>query len=133
MRQETFTLFFLAVTLLLLIWRVRRGYACGMMREIANILSGAAALLCAALILFAVSSARGKKTHVFLASIAVLLCLGLVFKIASLIFRPLFAFEKISFVNGVNKWLGAALGAAEALALSYLLTKALPYLGVHII
>lgn len=122
-----------AVMLVLLIWRVRRGYACGMMQEIANILSGAVALLCVFLIFFAINSARGKSMHVLAACIVALILLGICFKICSLIFRPLLAVEKISVVSGINKILGAALGMAEGCAMAFLFYKVFGYFGIHIL
>lgn len=121
-----------AVMLVLLIWRVRRGYACGMMQEIANILSGTIALICVFLIFFAINSVRGKSMHVLAACIVALILLGICFKICSLIFRPLLAVDKISIVSGINKILGAALGAAEACLLGFLLIKALDYFGIFV-
>lgn len=130
MRYEMVDFACAAVMLLLLIWRVRRGFACGMMQEIANILSGAVALICVFLIFFAVNSVRGKTMHVLAACIVALILLGICFKICSLIFRPLLAVEKICIVSGVNRILGAVLGGAEACLLSFLLIKALSYFGI---
>lgn len=130
MRQEMMDIACLAVMVLLLIWRVRCGFASGMMQEIANILSGAVALVCVVLIFFAINSARGKTMHVLVACIAALILLGICFKICSLIFRPLLAIDKICIVSGINKFLGAILGAAEAFLLAFLLIKALDYFGI---
>lgn len=130
MRYEMISFASAAVMLVLLIWRVRRGYACGMMQEIANILSGAVALLCVFLIFFAINSARGKSMHVLAACIVALILLGICFKICSFIFRPLLAVEKISVVSGINKILGAALGIVEACLLTFFLIKALGYFGI---
>lgn len=132
MRHEMISFACAAVILILLIWRVRRGYACGMMQEIANILSGTVALLCVFLIFFAINSARGKSMHVLAACIVALILLGICFKICSLIFKPLLAVEKISVVSGINKILGAALGMAEGCALVFLLIKALSYFGIFV-
>lgn len=132
MRHEMISFACAAVMLVLLIWRVRRGYACGMMQEIANILSGTVALLCVFLIFFAINSARGKSMHVLAACIVALILLGICFKICSLIFRPLLAVEKISVVSGINKILGAALGAVEACLLAFFLIKALDYFGIFV-
>lgn len=129
MRHEMISFACAAVMLLLLIWRVRRGFACGMMQEIANILSGAVALVCVFLIFFAINSVRGKSMHVLAACIVALILLGICFKICSLIFRPLLAVEKICVVSGVNKFLGAVLGVAEACVLAFLLIKVLDYFG----
>ena len=132
MRHEMISFACAAVMLILLIWRVRRGYACGMMQEIANILSGAVALVCVFLIFFAINSARGKSMHVLAACIVALILLGICFKICSLIFRPLLAVGKISVVSGINKIFGAVLGAAEACLLAFFLIKVLDYFGIFV-
>lgn len=132
MRYEMINFACAAAMLLVLIWRVRRGYACGMMQEIANILSGAVALVCVFIIIFAINSARGKSMHVLAACIVALILLGICFKICSLIFRPLLAVEKICIVSGINKFLGAVLGAAEACLLAFLLIKLLNYFGIFV-
>ena len=62
-----------------------------MMQEIVNILSGAAALFCAALLLLAVNSAMTKSMHILTACIVALVILGIAFRLCSLIFRPLLA------------------------------------------
>lgn len=121
-----------AVMLVMLIWRVRRGYACGMMQETANVLSGTVALVCVLLIFFAINSVRGKSMHVLAACIVALILLGICFKICSLIFRPLLAVEKISVVSGINKILGAVLGAVEACLLAFLFIKVLDYFGIFV-
>lgn len=120
------------IMLVLLIWRVRRGFTCGMMQEIANILSGAAALVCVVLILFAINSVRGKTMHVFAACIVVLVLLGICFKICSLILRPLLAVDKICIVSGINKFLGAILGVVEACLLAFIIIKVVNYFGVSV-
>lgn len=133
MRHEMMNVACAAMMLILLIWRVKRGYACGMMQEIANILSGVLALVCVVLIFFAINSFRGKSMHVLAACIAALILLGICFKLCSLILRPLLAVEKISVVSAINKVLGAALGAAEACLLVFLLIKALGYFGIFVL
>ncbi|MDE7232627.1 MAG: hypothetical protein K2N37_06100, partial [Lachnospiraceae bacterium] len=58
------TFAFVAAMFLLFIWRVRGGYACGMMQEIVNVLSGAISLACVALVILAVSSAMNRSMHI---------------------------------------------------------------------
>ena len=48
-------LIFALILLLLLVWRIKRGFANGIMGEIVTIVSGAVALVCVALIFFAVT------------------------------------------------------------------------------
>lgn len=130
MRHEMISFACAAVMLLLLIWRVRCGFACGMMQEIANILSGVVAVACVFLVFFAINSAMGKSMHVLAACIVALILLGICFKICSLVFKPLLAVDKICVVSSINKFLGAVLGAAEACLLAFLLIKALDFFGI---
>lgn len=132
MRHEMISIACAAVVLLLLLWRVRRGFACGMMQEIANILSGVVAFVCVVLIFLAINSARGKSMHVLAACIVALILLGICFKICSLVFKPLLAVENICVVSGINKFLGAVLGVAEAGLLAFLLIKVLDYFGIYV-
>lgn len=132
MRHEMISIACAAVVLLLLLWGVRRGFACGMMQEIANILSGVVAFVCVVLIFLAINSARGKSMHVLAACIVALILLGVCFKICSLVFKPLLAVENICVVSGINKFLGAVLGVAEAGLLAFLLIKVLDYFGIYV-
>ncbi len=122
---------FAAVILLLLIWRIKRGYANGMMQEIMNLLSGVISLACVVLVFFAVSSAVKKSMHTLTACIVALVLLGVIFKICRLIFAPLLAVGSISVVSGINKLLGAVMGAAEGCLLAYILYKTLVYFGIY--
>lgn len=130
MRQELITVAFAAVIFLLFIWRVRGGYACGMMQEIVNILSGVISLACVALVFLAVSSAVNRSMHILTVCIVALIVLGICFKICRLIFTPLLAVGNISIVSGINKLLGAVLGAAEGCVLAFFLYKVLGYFGI---
>lgn len=133
MRQELVTFAFAAVVLLLFIWRVRGGYACGMMQEIVNLLSGVISLVCVALVFLAVTSAMSKSTHILTACIIALILLGIVFKLCRLIFAPMLAIGSISIVSGINKLLGAAMGAAEACLLAYFSYRMLSYFGIYVL
>lgn len=133
MRQELLTFVFAAIVLILFIWRVRGGYACGMMQEIVNLLSGVISLACVALIFLAVTSAMSKSTHILTACIIALILLGILFKVCRLIFAPLLAVSNISIVSGINKVLGAAMGAAEACLLAYFSYKALAHFGIYVL
>lgn len=132
MRQEMAAFAFAAVVLLVMVWRIRGGYACGMLQEMVNLVSGAIALVCVALIFLAVGSAMTGSMHVLTACVIALVLLGIVFKLCRLIFEPLLAVGNISIVSGINKLLGAALGAAEAFLLAYFSYKALVYFGIYV-
>ncbi len=132
MRQEMVKLAFAAVIILLFTWRIKGGYACGMMQEIVNILSGAAALFCVALIFLAVNSAMNKSMHTLTACIVALVILGVAFKVCSLIFKPLLAVENITLLSGINKLMGAALGVVEAGLLTYAAYRVLVFFEIHV-
>ncbi|MDE7197895.1 MAG: CvpA family protein [Lachnospiraceae bacterium] len=127
------TFVFTAIMLLILIWRIKRGYANGMMQEIVNLLSGVVSLACVALIFLAVRSAVDKSMHALTACIVALVLLGVVFKLCHLIFAPLLAVGSISIVSGINKLLGALMGAAEGCLLAYILYRAFIYLGIYVL
>ena len=133
MRQEMLTFAFAAVVLLLFIWRTRGGYACGLMQEIVNLLSGVISLACVALVFLAVTSAMNKSTHILTACIVALILLGILFKICRLIFAPLLAVGSISIVSGINKMPGAVMGAAEACLLAYFSYKVLAHFGIYVL
>lgn len=133
MRQDIITSAFAAIILLLLIWRIKKGYANGMMQEIVNLLSGVISLACVAFAFLAVSSAFNKSMHMLTACIVALILLGVVFKVCHLIFTPLLAVGNISIVSGINKLLGAVLGAAEGCLLAYVLYRVLAYFGIYVL
>lgn len=112
---------FALIVFLLFIWRIKKGFHNGIMKEIVTILSGAVSLVSVALVFFAISSYKEKALSVFSLCIIGLVVLGIVFKLCSLIFRPILAVSNISVIGGVNKIMGAVLGVVEAAALSILL------------
>ncbi len=125
-------LIFALILLLLLVWRIKRGFANGIMGEIVTIVSGAVALVCVALIFFAVTSARAKAMSTLTVCIVALILLGILFKVCSLIFSPLLALSHISIIEGVNKMLGAVMGVLEACVIGGLLYYGLGYMGVAV-
>ena len=96
-------------------------------------MSGVVSLICVALIFFAISSAMAKAMSTLTVCIVILVLLGIAFKLCSLIFTPILALSNISVIGGVDKILGAVMGAAEALVLSCLVFFVLDYLGVYIL
>lgn len=127
------TFIFVAVILLLFIWRIHRGFTNGIMQEIVNILSGVIALASVVLIFFAVSSLTARAMSTLTVCVIGLIVLGVVFKICNLIFQPLLALGNLSIIGGLNKFLGAVMGTAEAFLLSYLLYRVLDYVGIYVV
>ncbi|MBP3477152.1 MAG: CvpA family protein [Lachnospiraceae bacterium] len=124
---------FVLVIFLLFVWRMKKGFSNGIMKEIGNILSAVVSLVCVALLFFAVSSVMAKAMSTLTVCVIGLILLGIIFKICSLIFRPVLALGNISVIGGLNKILGAVMGAAEACALAYLLYRVLDYMGIYVL
>ncbi len=127
-----FRLIFVLIIFLLFIWRVKRGFANGIMKEIVTILSGVISLICVALIAFAVTSAMANAMSTLTLCVVGLIVLGIVFRICSLIFKPLLVLSSISLIGGLDKMLGAVLGALEACILSVVLYYVSGYLGFYL-
>lgn len=127
------TFAFAAIILLLLIWRIKTGYANGMMQEIVNLLSGVISLACVALVFLAIRSAVNKSMHILTACVIALILLGVIFKLCRLIFTPLLAAGNISIVSGINKLMGAIMGVAEGGLLVYILYRVLVHFGIYVL
>ena len=125
-------LVFALIVFLIFIWRIKKGFANGIMKEIVTILSGVASLISVALLLFAVTSVMVKAMSTLTLSVIGLIVVGIVFKISSLIFTPVLALSNFSIIEGVNKLLGAVMGAVEACVLGGLLYYGLGYVGVYV-
>lgn len=123
---------FVLIVFLLFIWRIKKGFANGIMGEIVTIISGTISLICVSLIFFAITSVMVKAMSTLTLCIIALFLLGIVFKICSLIFSPLLALSNISIIEGFNKILGAAVGILEAGVLTGILYYALDYMGVYV-
>lgn len=123
---------FALIVFLLFIWRIKKGFANGVMKEIVTILSGIVSLISVALLFFAVTSVMAKAMITLALSVIGLIVVGIVFKISSLIFKPVLAISNFSVIEGLNKMLGAVMGAVEACILGGLLYYGLGYMGVYV-
>lgn len=90
------------------------------MKEIVTLLSGAISLVSAALVFLAISSYREKALSVFVVCVIGLAVLGIVFKVCRLVFEPILALNNVLIIGELDKILGGIMGAAEAVALSFL-------------
>ena len=120
---------FAIIVFVLFIWRIRKGFHNGIMNEIVTILSGVVSLVSVVLVFFAITSYKEKTLSVFALCVIGLVVLGTVFKLCSLIFKPILALSNISVIGGVNRIMGAAMGAVEAAAFSCLIYYILDYMN----
>lgn len=112
---------------------MKKGFSNRIMKETVNILSAVVSLVCVALIFFAINSVIAKAMSTLTVCIIGLILLGIAFKICRLIFNPILALGNIPVIGGLNKVMGAVMGAAEAFALAYLLYKVLDYMGIYVL
>lgn len=126
-------LIFVFIIFLLFIWRIKKGFHNGIMKEVVTLLSGIVSLICVALVFFAISSYLAKAMSALTVCVIGLILMGTVFRLCSLIFRPIMALSNISVIGGVDKVMGAAMGIVEACGLSYLVDYVLNYMGVYVL
>ncbi len=124
---------FVLIIFLLFIWRIKRGFHNGIMKEIVTILSGVVSLVCVALMFFAVSSYMARAVSTLTVCVIGLTLLGIFFKLCGLIFKPILALSNISLIGAVDQILGAVMGAAEAFLLSCTLYIVLDRLGIYVL
>lgn len=124
---------FVLIIFLLFIWRVKKGFDNGMMKEVVTILSGAVSLICVALVILAISSFEAKAMSTLTLCIVSLILLGIAFKLCNLIFAPILGLSNISIIGGVDKMLGVIMGAAEAMVLSGLVYFVLDRIGIYVL
>ncbi len=117
----------IVITLLLAVWRVKKGFRNGMTKELTNIFSIAVSCVCITLIFLAVSSVVARTFSVLTVCIVGLIGIGILFKLCNLIFKPVTAILNISVIHGLDKLLGAILGLGEAAICSYFLFYIIDY------
>ncbi len=123
---------FVLILFLMVIWRVKNGFRNGMMSEIVNILSIIVSCVCIALVFLTISSVMAQTFSTLTVCIIGLIGIGIVFKLCNLIFKPMKGIVNISFIKGLDKILGAAVGFCEACIVVYFLYKVLDYFGIYI-
>ncbi|MCM1202287.1 MAG: CvpA family protein [Bacteroides fragilis] len=126
-----FKMVFIFVILLMAAWRIRKGFQNGMIKELVNIFSIAAACVCITLLFLTISSIVAKTFSVLTVCIAGLIGIGIVYKLCSFIFRPITAIVNISVIHGLDKLLGAVMGIGETAICAYFLYRVIDYFGVR--
>lgn len=112
------------------VWRIRKGFRNGMMQEIINILSIAVSCVSIALLFLAISSVMARTFSTLTVCMAGLIGIGILFKLCKLIFKPITGIVNISIINGLDKLLGAVMGAGEAVIFAWFLYRVLEYFEV---
>lgn len=121
---------FVLIAFILILWRIKKGFQNGMMKEVAGILSAVVSCVCIILIFYTVSSVIARTFSILTVCIAALIGIGIAYKICNLIFKPVAAITNISIIGGMDKLFGAVLGFGEALIFVWFLYHLLAYAGV---
>ena len=126
MNHDTTVKMILCLSLLLLfLWRIKRGYKLGLVKELSNLIAIAAGLFSLFLFMLLYCSYQTHSWGTTATVVVMLGVFGLGYKLAKLILFPLKGLTALPFLRIIDKILGGAAGAAEfvaiAVALQYVL------------
>ena len=126
MNHDTTVKTILCLSLLLLfLWRIKRGYKLGLVKELSNLIAIAAGLFSLFLFMLLYCSYQTHSWGTTATVVVMLVVFGLGYKLAKLILLPLKGLTALPFLRIIDKILGGAAGAAEfvaiAVALQYVL------------
>ncbi len=107
-------MYYIALVLIavIFIWRIAAGFRRGMVQEIVSLIAMAVAGVCVVLIVGAVGSYLEKEISKTLVMVAVLFIVCAVYRMVHVLFTSLIS--RLPIIKGVDKLLGAVVGAAEA-------------------
>ena len=109
-------MYYIALVLIavIFIWRIAAGFRRGMVQEIVSLIAMAVAGVCVGLIVGAVGSYLEKEISKTLVMVAVLFIVCAVYRMVHVLFTSLELISRLPIIKGVDKLLGAVVGAAEA-------------------
>ncbi|MCL2254103.1 MAG: CvpA family protein [Lachnospiraceae bacterium] len=127
-------MYFLAIGIVaaVFIWRIAVGFSRGLVSEIISLVSMAVAAVSLFMILQIISGYFGDSRGNIIFMVIVLAVIGLVYKIANLIFTSLKLIAKLPVISAFNRLLGAALGAVEAVLIIFIVIIVLRYFSFNI-
>ncbi len=120
----------IAVAFFIALWRIKKGFQNGMVKEIINILSIIVACVSITLIFLSISSVVAHTFSTLTVCVIGLIGIGIGTKLCSLIFKPIQGLFRISIVHGLDKMLGAVMGLAEAVIFCYFAYRIMDYFGI---
>ena len=109
-------MYYIALVLIavIFIWRIAAGFRRGMVQEIVSLIAMAVAGVCVVLIVGAVGSYLEKEISKTLVMVEVLFIVCAVYRMVHVLFTSLELISRLPIIKGVDKLLGAVVGAAEA-------------------
>ncbi len=102
---------------LIFIWRIVVGFKKGMVQEVVSLVALAIGVVCAVLLLSAVSSYVDKEIGQLIKTILIIGVVCLAYKLIHVFLVSIGLVAKLPVVKGFDKLLGAAIGFVEALAI----------------
>lgn len=107
--------------ILIVLLRTRKGYRKGLVGELSTMLSLVVAVVCLFLFMLLYTSFQVGTWGTTVTSIVMLIVFGVGYKIGKIMLAPLKGLKAVSFLNFIDKLLGAVLGFAEGILLVYVL------------
>lgn len=104
----------LGIVIIIFIWRIIAGFRKGMVQEITSLIAMAIAGVCVVLILGAVGSYLDKEIGRMIQIVVVLVVVCMIYRLIHVLFTSLELISKLPIIKGLDKLLGAVIGAAEA-------------------
>lgn len=122
----------LALVIVIFIWRIVAGFRKGMVKEIISLISLVIAGISLIIVINIAGSYFGDREGNILQMLFALAIIGLFYKVISLIFFSLKLIAKLPVIKSLDKLLGAALGAVEAVLIIMMLIQLLKYFSFPI-
>jgi len=122
----------LGIVVLIFIWRIIAGFRKGMVAEIISVFSLIVAVISLVIVLNIAGSYFGEREGNILQLLFVLFAIGLLYKVASFILSSFKLIAKLPVLSSLDKLLGAALGAVEAVLVIALLVQVLKYFSFSV-
>jgi membrane protein required for colicin V production len=122
----------LAIVIIVFIWRIVAGFKKGMVEEIISIISILIAAAALAVILIGIGNYLDEQLGDVLKMFLILALLIIVYKVVNVIFTSLKLISKLPVIGILNRILGAALGAVEAVVIILILIQVLKHFSISL-
>lgn len=122
----------IGLVIIVFIWRIIAGFKKGMVGEIISLISMVVALISLYVVLQIINSYMNDNFSNIIKMAIILIFIGLVYKVANLIFTSLKLIAKLPVISSLNRLLGALVGAVEAVIIILILIQVLRFFSYPI-
>lgn len=109
------------IFVLIVIWRIYRGFKNGLAKEINGLVSLLLALIVLSVALLLIASILEKNTKTIIISAVLLVAVSFVYRLVNMLMKSLETIAKLPVIHLVNMLLGAAAGGLEALVIFWIM------------